>query len=115
MAIPTVHPRSVHPRSIALPMPGLFAAGRLQGGQTSASIPARGAARPKSELMAQLRTATDADEIIDVLSELGRARRGSADELTYLAEHPGPHVRDTLASVLRAYRGPEARRLRTRL
>jgi hypothetical protein len=70
---------------------------------------------PKNELMAQLRTATDADEIIDILSELGRSRRGGAEELTYLAEHPDPHVRDTLASVLRAYRGPEARRLRTRL
>jgi hypothetical protein len=65
--------------------------------------------------MAQLRTATDADEIIDILSELSRGRRGGAEELAYLADHPDPHVRDTLASVLRAYRGPEARRLRMRL
>jgi hypothetical protein len=65
--------------------------------------------------MAQLRTATDAAEIIDILSALGRGRRGGAEELAYLADHPDPHVRDTLASVLRAYRGPETRRLRTQL
>ncbi|WP_345630846.1 HEAT repeat domain-containing protein [Rugosimonospora acidiphila] len=71
--------------------------------------------RPKSELMARLRAATTADEIIDVLSELGRRRRGGAEELAYLADHPDPDVRDTLESVLRAYRGSEARRLRQRL
>jgi hypothetical protein len=70
---------------------------------------------PKSELMARLRTASTADEIIDVLSELGRGRRGGAEELAYLADHPDPHVRDTLESVLRTYRGREARRLRERL
>ena len=71
--------------------------------------------RPKSELMTRLRTATTADEIIDVLCELGRGRRGGAEELAYLADHPDPDVRDTLESVLRAYRGREARRLRERL
>ena len=71
--------------------------------------------RPKSELMEQLRAATDADEIVNVLSELGRARRGGAEELAYLADHPDPYVRETLASVLRAYRGPQARRLRAQL
>jgi hypothetical protein len=71
--------------------------------------------RPKSELMTRLRMATTADEIIDVLCELGRGRRGGAEELAYLADHPDPHVRDTLESVLRAYRGSEARRLRERL
>ncbi|MFI6824501.1 HEAT repeat domain-containing protein [Micromonospora sp. NPDC050187] len=70
---------------------------------------------PKGELMAQLRTATTADEIIDVLWELGRGRRGGAEELAYLADHPDPRVRDTLGSALRAYRGREARRLRARL
>ncbi len=71
--------------------------------------------RPKSELMMQLATADTADEIIDVLGELGRGRRGGAEELTYLADHPDPHVRDTLDSVLRAYRGRQARRLRAYL
>jgi hypothetical protein len=71
--------------------------------------------RPKSELMAQLALAGTADEIIEVLGELGRARRGAAEELAYLADHPDPHVRDTLHSVLRAYRGRQARRLRERL
>lgn len=71
--------------------------------------------RPKGELMAQLRSAGTADEIIDVLCELGRGRRGGAEELAYLADHPDPHVRDTLESVLRAYRGREGRRLRDRL
>lgn len=71
--------------------------------------------RPKNELMARLRDADTADEIIDALSELGRSRRGGAEEIAYLADHPDPHVRDTLASVLRVYRGREARQLRQRL
>ncbi|GIH14947.1 HEAT repeat domain-containing protein [Rugosimonospora africana] len=71
--------------------------------------------RPKSELMARLRTATTADEIIDVLCALGRRRRGGAEELAYLADHPDQDVRDTLESILGAYRGREARRLRERL
>jgi hypothetical protein len=71
--------------------------------------------RPKSELMAKLATVATADEIIEVLGELGRARRGGAEELAYLAGHPDPLVRDTLASVLRVYRGRQTRRLRERL
>lgn len=71
--------------------------------------------RSKSELMARLRAAGTADEIIDVLGELGRGRRGGAEELAYLVDHPDPYVRDTLDSVLRVYRGREARRLRQRL
>ena len=71
--------------------------------------------KPKLELMMRLRTASTADEIIDVLCELGEGRRGGAEELAYLADHPDPDVRDTLESVLRAYRGREARRLRERL
>ena len=71
--------------------------------------------RPKSELMARLRTASTADEIIEVLCDLGRGRRGGAEELAYLADHPDPDVRDTLEGILRAYRGRSARRLRERL
>ena len=59
--------------------------------------------------MTQLANAAAADEIIEVLSELGRRRRGAAEELAYLADHPDPHMRDTLDSVLRAYRGRQAR------
>ncbi|MCP2324290.1 hypothetical protein HDA40_002797 [Hamadaea flava] len=72
-------------------------------------------ARPKSELMARLHAAESADEIIEVLYELGRKRRGGAEELAYLADHPDPDVRDTLESVLRVYRGSVARHLRERL
>ncbi|GID29941.1 hypothetical protein Abr02nite_49240 [Paractinoplanes brasiliensis] len=90
-----------------------------RGGYKGAGLrrwfPYDGPPRPKHELMANLRDAATADEIIDVLSELGRARRGGAWELAHLAEHPDPHVRDTLASVLRVYRGREARQLRQRL
>jgi hypothetical protein len=71
--------------------------------------------KPKDELMARLRAAATADEIIDVLGELGRRRRGGAEELAYLADHPDSYVRGTLERVLRAYRGREARRLRERL
>ncbi|MEV4489948.1 HEAT repeat domain-containing protein [Micromonospora coxensis] len=70
---------------------------------------------PKHELMARLRAARSGDEICDVLGELGRGRRGGAEELAYLADHPDPHVRDSLESVLRVYRGREARQLRARL
>ncbi|MFG3704693.1 hypothetical protein ACGF7U_08145 [Micromonospora sp. NPDC047670] len=65
--------------------------------------------------MTRLRAAGSADEIVDVLGELGRGRRGGAEELAYLADHPDPDVRDTLESALRAYRGRAARRLRERL
>jgi hypothetical protein len=65
--------------------------------------------------MARLRTATTADDIIDVLCELGRGRRGGAEQLAYLADHPDPDVRDTLGSILRAHRGRAARRLREQL
>jgi hypothetical protein len=44
-----------------------------------------------------------------------RGRRGGFQELVYLADHPDPHVRDTLAGVLRVYRGRESRQLRQRL
>ncbi|MCI4066201.1 hypothetical protein MRQ36_28090 [Micromonospora sp. R77] len=71
--------------------------------------------RPKLELVGRLRAASSANEIIDVLCELGRGWRGGAEELAYLADHPDPEVRDTLESVLRVYRGREARRLRERL
>ncbi len=40
--------------------------------------------------MARLRQSTTTDEIIDVLCELGRGRRGGAEELAYLADHPDP-------------------------
>jgi hypothetical protein len=52
--------------------------------------------RPKRELMEQLRMASTADEIIDVLFSLGRGRRGGAEELAYLVDHPDQDVRDTL-------------------
>jgi hypothetical protein len=51
--------------------------------------------------MARLGTASTAKEIIEVLCELGRGRRGGAEELAYLADHPDPDVRDALESVLR--------------
>jgi hypothetical protein len=71
--------------------------------------------RPKSELMTRLRAATTTDEIVDVLYALAQGRRGGAEELAYLADHPHPHVRDSLEIALQAYRGREARRLRERL
>jgi hypothetical protein len=71
--------------------------------------------RPKDELMARLRLAATAEEIIGVLCELGRGRRGGAGELAYLADHPDPDVRDTLEGILCVYRGRESRRLRERL
>ena len=97
------------------PCPGC----RVRGGYGAARVgrryPYDPPPRPKAELMARLAAAGTGDEIIDVLCELGRGRRGGAEELAYLAEHPDEEVRDTLAGVLRSYRGRAARRLRERL
>jgi hypothetical protein len=70
---------------------------------------------PKPQLMAELRAATTSDEIIDALLRLSYRRRGGAEELAYLADHPDPEVRETLAEVLVNYRGTAAHRLRARL
>lgn len=107
--VPAAHGRRPCPCPPCLPRGG-YKVARLRR-----RFPYDESSGPKSELMARLRAATTADEIIDVLGELGRGRRGGAEELAYLADHPDPHVRDTLESVLRVYRGREARRLRERL
>jgi hypothetical protein len=69
----------------------------------------------KPELMAALRAATTSDEIIEALLALGGRRRGGAEELVYLADHPDPEVREVLAEVLECYRGRTARALRDKL
>ncbi|GAA0578018.1 hypothetical protein GCM10010172_73550 [Paractinoplanes ferrugineus] len=97
------------------PCPACLTRGAFKVAALRRRFPYDNPPRPKSELMTELRVSTTADEIIDVLCGLGRGRRGGAEELAYLADHPDPDVRDTLASVLRAYRGREARRLRERL
>ncbi|BCJ62232.1 hypothetical protein C1I93_13975 [Micromonospora endophytica] len=107
--LPAAHGRRPCPCPACLPR-GAYKVARLRR-----RFPYDAPPRPKSELMTWLRTATTADEIIDVLYELGRGRRGGAEELAYLADHPDPDVRDTLESILRAYRGRNARRLRERL
>ncbi|MBV1851353.1 HEAT repeat domain-containing protein [Catellatospora tritici] len=89
--------------------------GAYKGARLRQRFPYDEPPRPKSELMPLLRAATTAEEIVDVLWELGRGRRGGAEELAYLADHPDPEVRETLESVLRRYRGREARRLGERL
>lgn len=107
--LPGAHGRRPCPCSGCLPRGG-YKAAKVRQRYTDDAPPG-----PKGELMARLRSAATADDIIDVLGELGRGRRGGAEELAYLADHPDPHVRDTLESVLSAYRGREARRLRERL
>jgi hypothetical protein len=107
--LPAAHGRRPCPGPACLPR-GAYKVARLRRRFPYDELP-----RPKNELMARLRTATTADDIIEVLCELGRGRRGGAEELAYLADHPDQDVRDTLESVLRAYRGREARRLRERL
>ncbi|MBL7259006.1 HEAT repeat domain-containing protein [Paractinoplanes lichenicola] len=75
-----------------------------------------GSPRPtKPQLMTLLRDAATADEIIDALMMLGARRRGDAQELAYLVEHPDPEVRETLAETLESYRGRAARVLRAQL
>jgi hypothetical protein len=69
----------------------------------------------KRELMAALHAATTSDETVDALLALGGRRRGGAEELEYLADHPDPEVREVLAEILELYRGRAARALRDRL
>ncbi|MEU5722297.1 hypothetical protein [Micromonospora sp. NPDC047738] len=107
--LPAAHGRRPCPCPVCLPRGGYKVANLRR------RFPYDEPPRPKSELMTRLRGASTADEIIDVLGELGRGRRGGAEELAYLADHPDPDVRDTLEDILRAYRGREARRLRERL
>jgi len=71
--------------------------------------------RAKPELMAELRAAATPDEILAALWSLGSRRRGGAEELAYLAEHPDPDVREVLYETLGRYRGRAARDLRARL
>lgn len=65
----------------------------------------------KPQLMAALRAATTPDEITDALYALAGRRRGGAEELAYLADHPDPEVREALHYTLGYYRGQAARRL----
>jgi hypothetical protein len=70
---------------------------------------------PKAELMAALRAATTSEEIIDALFGLACGRRGGAEELEYLIDHPDPEVRDMLLHVLNYYRGETPRRMKARI
>ncbi len=97
------------------PCPGCLPRGAYRAARLRRRFPYDEPAKAKSELMARLSAAGTTEEIIEVLCELGRGRRGGAEELAYLADHPDPEVRDTLDSVLRVYRGRGARRLRERL
>jgi hypothetical protein len=69
----------------------------------------------KAQLMADLRDAASAEEVVDALMALGSRRRGGAEDLAYLADHPDPDVREALAEALGSYRGRAARSLRARL
>ncbi|MGC5022294.1 HEAT repeat domain-containing protein [Micromonospora sp. DT47] len=69
----------------------------------------------KPQLMAALRAAETSDQITEALWALGGRRRGGAEELEHLVDHPDPEVRDTLADLLQNYRGRAARELLTRL
>jgi hypothetical protein len=58
----------------------------------------------KPELMHQLATATDSDDICEALWSLGCRSRGDSPALAYLLDHPDPEVRVALAGALAAYR-----------
>jgi hypothetical protein len=95
------------PRCLA---PATFGAAKIRR-----RFPLDGPTRTKPELMADLHAATTSEEIIDALWALSGRRRGGAEELAYLADHPDPEVRETLADLLEFYRGRPARVLRERL
>ncbi|MDT3439325.1 MULTISPECIES: hypothetical protein [unclassified Pseudofrankia] len=88
---------------------GVFGAARIRRRDPDLASPG------KPELMAALRAAVTPEEIIDALYALGSRRRGGAEDLAYLADHPDPEVRAALVDVLDSYRGRAARLLRERL
>ncbi|MFI9508016.1 HEAT repeat domain-containing protein [Nocardia sp. NPDC052566] len=69
----------------------------------------------KPQLLQQLRSADNDDDLIDALYGLAGRSRGDVADIAHLIAHPNPEVRNALAVALRTYRGAEARRLRTRL
>jgi hypothetical protein len=74
------------------------------------------APRPtKPELMAALHSAQSPEQIVDALWALTGRRRGGAEELAHLLDHPDAQVRQTLADVLVWYRGPKVHEMRREL
>lgn len=69
----------------------------------------------KPQLLRQLRNATNDDDVITALYDLGRRSRGDIDDVAGFADHANPEVRYALAWALHRYRGTEARRLLARL
>lgn len=90
--------------------PGLPGVARLRRRFPIAPVP-----EPKAQLMAALAEATEPDAIVDLLGRLARGRRGAAEELAYLVDHPDADVRETLFYALESYRGDAAAVLRDRL
>ena len=78
-------------------------------------FPYEDAPRTKPAIMADLRAATTSDDIEYALYELGMRRRGGAEELAFLADHPDPEVREALVQTLARYRGRAARELLERV
>jgi hypothetical protein len=95
--------------------PRCLAPGTPGAGKVRRRFDLDGPTPTKPELMAALRAATTAEQIVDALWMLGGRSRGGAEELAYLADHPDPEVRETLSDVLENYRGRAARDLRDRL
>jgi hypothetical protein len=69
----------------------------------------------KPELMSRLRSAETPEDVIGTLYSLGARRRGGAEELAFLLDHPDADVREVLGEVLDSYRGTAARVLQARL
>lgn len=95
--------------------PGCLSPGTYGAAAVRRRFPLDPPRRTKPELMAALRAAVSPQDIVDALWDLSGRSRGGAEELAYLAEHPDPQVRETLAEILRDYRGRAARDLRHRL
>ncbi|GAA1741644.1 HEAT repeat domain-containing protein [Luedemannella helvata] len=95
--------------------PACIQSGTPGAAQLRRRFPYENAPRTKPAIMADLRAATTSDDIEYALYELGMRRRGGAEELAFLADHPDPEVREALVRTLARYRGRAARELLERV
>lgn len=67
------------------------------------------------ELLRRLRAATDPEELQSLLAAVGTKWRRGPEALSFLMDHPDPHVLEMLALALASFRGTAARPLLGRL
>jgi hypothetical protein len=102
---PDAHGRPPCPCPVCLPL------GSFKSAQLRRRLDREPRPPTKPQLMAELATATDPDQLQALLWSLGARSRADADALRFLLDHPAADVRAALAVTLGAYRDRAARAL----